>query len=374
MAKDLYEILGVSRSATADELKSAYRKLARQYHPDVNPNNPEAEEKFKEISTAYGVLSDTEKRAQYDRFGTTDEQQGPFFQGGTAGGGFGDIFDMFFGQGAGGGGGRRRSSRQDGADLEARIELDLAEVITGTERDLSFQRLIACASCKGSGAEGGAKPETCPQCQGQGVVGRVQNTFLGQVRTQTTCTKCNGSGEIVSNPCKACKGRKQVANAATVKVKIPPGVEAGSMVHLPGNGHEGIAGGRSGDLYVGLQIKDDDRFERDGQHLHTEVELSFAQAAVGDLITVEGVDADHDLDVPPGTQPGDVLAVRSAGLPPLHGGKRGDLYVHTTVVVPKRLNDAQRQAILDLAEAGGERVPKGGAGGGLLGGLFKKKK
>jgi molecular chaperone DnaJ len=370
MSKDLYGILGVSRQASADEIKSAYRKLARQCHPDVNPNNPEAEEKFKEISGAYAILSDPEKKAQYDQFGVTDDQQGPFYQGGA--GGFGDLFDMFFGQASGGP--RRRSSRQDGGDLEAHIELDLAEVITGTERDLSFQKMAGCQNCRGTGVEGGGKPETCPQCNGQGVVGRVQNTFLGQVRTQTTCNRCNGTGEVTSNPCKTCRGRKLVATPSSVKVKVPPGVESGAMVHMPGHGHEGIGGGRPGDLYVGLNVKPDERFERDGQHLHTEVELTFSQAALGDQITVDGVDDSYDLDVPPGSQPADVLAVRNAGLPPLHGGKRGDLYVHVNVIVPKRLNDAQRQAILDLAEAGGERVPQGESGGGILGGLFKKKK
>lgn len=372
MAKDLYDLLGVSRTASADELKSAYRKLARQYHPDVNPNNPQAEEKFKEISTAYAVLSDPEKRAQYDRFGTTEDMpQDPFFQGG--GGNFGDIFDMFFG-GMGGQRQGRRSPRQDGGDLETRIELTLGEVITGTERTLSFQRLTQCQECRGSGAEGGSKPETCSQCQGSGVVTRVQNTFLGQMRTQTTCGRCNGTGEVISSPCKQCRGRKQVATAASVDVKIPPGVESGAVVHLPGEGHEGIAGGRPGDLYVALQVAHDARFEREGLHLHHEAELTFAQAALGDEVVIEGVDGEHDLSIPPGTQPGDVLAIRGAGLPPLHGGKRGDLYVHTNIAVPKRLNDAQRQAILDLAEASGEPIPKGDTGGGLLGGLFKKKK
>lgn len=369
MAKDLYELLGVRRDASADELKSAYRKLARQYHPDVNPNNPEAEEKFKEVSTAYAVLSDPEKRQQYDQFGTTEEMpQGPFFQGG---GNFGDLFDMFFGGGAATRG--RRSARQDGGDLEARIEMTLLDVVNGTERDLSFQRLVGCSSCNGSGGEGGAKPETCPQCNGAGVIGRVQNTFLGQVRTQTTCGRCNGTGEVITNPCKVCKGRRQVAAAATVKVKVPPGVESGAMVHLPGEGQEGIAGGRPGDLYVHLSVMDDPRFERDGQHLHTDYELTFAQASLGDGIRVEGVDAEHEVDVPPGTQPGDVLAVRGAGLPPLQGGKRGDLYIHTTVKVPTRLNDEQRQAIVDLVEASGEPMPRGDQGGGLLG-LFKKKR
>lgn len=369
MAKDLYEILGVSRTASADEMKSAYRKLARQYHPDVNPNNPEAEEKFKEVSQAYAVLSDPEKRAQYDRFGVTEDMpQDPFFAGG---GGFGDLFDMFFG---GGGATRgRRSARQDGGDLEVRIDLDLNDVITGTERDLTFQRMVGCKECDGTGVEGGGKPETCSQCGGAGVVTRLQNTFLGQVRTQTTCGRCNGTGEIISSPCKSCRGRKQVPYSASVRVKIPPGVESGAMVHMPGEGHEGIAGGRPGDLYVGLNVREDDRFEREGLHLHTDLELTFAQAALGDRVEIEAVDGRHPLDIPPGTQPGDVLAVRGAGLPPLHGGKRGDLYLHATIDVPQRLNDAQRKAILELAEAGGERIPSGDQGGGLLG-LFKRKR
>ncbi len=371
MAKDLYEILGVPRTASADELKSAYRKLARQHHPDVNPNNPEAEEKFKEIGSAYAVLSDPEKRAQYDRFGTTEEvPQDPFFQGGA---GFGDLFDMFFGQ-AGGGGGRRRSGARDGGDIEARIQLSLNEVITGTERELSFQRLTACESCSGTGAEGGETPKTCPQCQGQGVVNRIQNTFLGQVRTQVSCNQCSGTGQIIEHPCKACRGRKQVMTPVSVKITVPPGVDSGATIQMSGEGHQGTGGGRPGDLYVGLTVTENPLFEREGTQIHTQVQLTVAQAALGDEISIDGIDNAYDLHIPAGTQPGDMLTVRNAGLPPLHGGRRGDLHVHCVVEIPKKLNDAQRQAIIALAEAGGESIPHGEKGGGLLGGLFKKKK
>lgn len=372
MAKDLYEVLGVPRDASPDDIKSAYRRLARQHHPDVNPNDPSAEERFKEIGAAYEVLKDPEKRAQYDRFGTTDGvPQDPFFQGGA--GGFGDLFDMFFG-GAAGGGGRRRGSSIPGEDLETRIEISLKEVIEGTERELTFSRYMACESCKGTGAEGGAQPATCTTCQGQGYVTRVQNTFLGQVRTQAPCSTCNGTGQIIQNPCKSCRGRKLVPKTVQVTVKIPPGVETGATIQLTGQGHEGIGGGRPGDLYVGIVVDEGADFEREGLHLHASLSLRFVQACMGDRIKVTGVDGEYDLDVPAGSQPGDVLVVRGAGLPPLHGGRRGDLFFHVTVEVPKKLNDAQRQALLEFAEAGGESVPEGSGGGGLLGGLFKKKK
>lgn len=372
MAKDLYEVLGVPRDATADDIKSAYRKLARQHHPDVNPNDPTAEDRFKEIGAAYEVLRDPEKRAAYDRYGTTEgNPQDPFFGGG---GGFGDLFDMFFGGAAAGGGGRRRGSSQPGEDLETRVEVSLKEVIEGAERELTFSRYMACDGCGGTGAEGGAQPTQCTACNGQGFVMRVQNTFLGQVRTQTACSTCNGTGQVIQNPCKTCRGRRLVPKSVTVTVKIPPGVETGATIQLTGQGHEGLGGGRPGDLYVGLVVDEGADFEREGLHLHASLTVSFVQACLGDRIKVTGVDGEYDLDVPAGSQPGDVLVVRGAGLPPLHGGRRGDLFFHVTIAVPKKLNDAQRQAIADFAEAGGEPLPEGAKGGGLLGGLFKKKK
>jgi molecular chaperone DnaJ len=367
--RDLYEVLGVSREASQDEIKSAYRRLARQFHPDVNPDNPEAEEQFKEIGHAYNILSDPDKRANYDRYGTVDEMpQDPFFSGSAS---FTDIFDMFFG-GASGGGGRARTA-QNGADLHTHVDISLKEVVDGTEKRVRINKLVSCSECGGTGAEGGAQPERCKQCDGAGVVQRIQNTFIGQVRTSTTCPVCNGQGSIISNPCQKCRGRKQVAEQAELSVGVPPGVENGSTMRVPGQGNEGIGGGRPGDLYVGITVKPDPRFERDGQHLHATAEVTFAQAALGDEITVPGIEDSHVLELPAGTQPGQVLNVRGAGLPPLHGGRRGDIYAHVRVSVPKKLTDGQKQLLLQFAEEGGETIPKGDKGG-LLSGLFKKKR
>lgn len=373
MAKDLYEILGVSRTATADELKSSYRKLARQYHPDVNPGNPEAEEKFKEIGSAYAVLSDPEKRAQYDRFGTTEAGPGDFFQGG--GGGINDIFDMFFGNMGGQQQGRTgRRGVRNGGDIEMTINIGLIDVLHGVSQEIKVKRNVGCPDCQGTGSKGGSAPEQCPVCHGEGAVWRVANTFLGSVRTSTPCSNCQATGEVVKDACPTCRGNKVVQQTAPVKVNVPAGVEAGSTIQMSGQGHEGLGGGRNGDLYIHLRIEADRRFEREGQHLYTAMEISFAQAALGDKIGVEGVDGTYDLDVPAGTQPGELLTLRGVGLPPLHGGRRGDLFVQIRVQVPKKLNDSQRQALIDLATAMDERIPEGSDGGGLLGGLFKKKK
>lgn len=377
MAKDLYEILGVARDASADEIKSAYRKLARQHHPDVNPNNPEAEEKFKEISGAYGILSDPEKKAQYDRFGTTEGNPNDFFfQGGAGGsGGIGDIFEMFFGNmGQTQGGRGQRRNAWNGGDLESSIAIDLEDVLHGLSTEVKIRRNIACGDCSGTGSKGGAAAATCSVCNGEGSVWRVANTFLGSVRTSTPCGNCGGTGEVIQDPCPTCKGRKLIQENVTVPVQVPPGVESGTTIHMPGQGHEGIGGGRPGDLYVHLRVESDKRFEREGQHLYSAAEISFAQATLGDTIAIQGVDDQYDLEIPSGTQPGEMLSIRGVGLPPLHGGRRGDLFIQVRVKVPKRLSDSQRQAVVDLATAMDEPMPKGSDGGGLLGGLFKKKK
>jgi molecular chaperone DnaJ len=374
MAKDLYEILGVSRDASPDELKSAYRRLARQHHPDVNPNNPEAEEKFKEISGAYAILSDPEKKAQYDRFGTTEGNAGDFF-GGAGAGNLNDIFEMFFGNMGGaqqGRGGRRNV--WNGGDIESTAVIDLEDVLHGVSLEVDIRRNVACEDCSGTGSKGGGAPEKCSVCNGEGAVWRVANTFLGSVRTSTPCNNCNGTGEVIKEPCSTCRGRKQVQQSVKVPFDVPPGIESGTTIHLPGAGHEGLGGGRPGDLYVHLRVEPDPRFEREGQTLYTSIEVTFAQAALGDTIPIQGVDDQYDLDIPAGTQPGELLTIRGVGLPPLRGGRRGDLTVQIRVKVPKRLNDSQRQAVLDLATAMDEPMPKGGDGGGLLGGLFKKKK
>lgn len=367
--RDLYEVLGVSGDASPDEIKSAYRKLARKLHPDVNPNNPEAEEKFKEVGEAYSVLSDPERKAQYDRFGTTGDQPGDFFGGGAAN--FGDIFDMFFG--GGGAGPRPRRQGRPGEDIQAQVSITLLDVVTGVRKEVPVRRSTVCSSCKGTGAEGGAQPTTCPTCHGQGMVSQVRNTILGAVRTSATCGTCNGEGTVITNRCKTCNGRGQVAERQTITVDIPAGVDNGATMHLPGQGGKGVMGGRSGDLYLVIEVEEDDRFERDGVHLHTWLEVSFAQAALGDDVEVEGLDGPQTIEVHAGTQPGSEVRIQGAGLPPLHGGRRGDLYVHLNVRVPEKVNDEQRDLILKLAEALGDHSPKG-KGGSLLGGLFKKRK
>lgn len=369
--KDPYEVLGVPRNASADEVKSAYRRLARRFHPDVNPNDPEAEEKFKEIGEAYAVLSDSDRRARFDQFGTTEEgPSDPFF--GGAGGGFQDLFDMFFGGAQGGGG--RRSRGRDGEDLRADVELNLKDVLTGIQHEIQVDRLTECESCRGTGVNGGKTPETCGTCRGQGAVAAVRNTFIGQVRTTTTCPTCQGAGTIVKDPCQSCKGRGLTPHKDRVVLNIPAGVESGATMHMPGQGNEGIGGGRPGDLYVVLHVKDDKRFERHGQNLYAGLELTFAQAALGDQIEIEGVDAPVAITVPGGTQPGTQIPVKGAGLPPLHGGRRGDMVVQVTVAVPKNLTEAEVKMIRDFAELRGERVPKGEEKGGILGNLFGKRK
>jgi molecular chaperone DnaJ len=372
MAKrDPYEVLGVPRDASADEIKSAYRRLARRYHPDVNPEDPTAEDKFKEIGEAYSVLSDPEKRNRFDRFGVADEVSGAgdFFHAGA--GGIQDIFEMFFGGMAGAG--RTRAQGRNGEDVRVDVKVSLQEVITGTHKDVNVNRSVLCSECSGTGAEGGTQPEKCASCQGQGVVTRVQNTLLGPMRTSMTCGTCGGQGTVIKNPCKKCRGRMVVTESSRVGITIPAGVETGQTMQLPGQGGEGVGMGLSGDLYVVLEVAEDERFEREGQTLYTTFYSTYAQSVLGDTVEVEGVDQNYTIDVPAGTQPQTLITVKNAGLPPLHGGRRGDLIVVTQITVPEKVSDAQEKLLREFAELGGEPAPKG-PGKGLLGGLFGKKK
>lgn len=364
---DPYEILGVSREATPDEIKSAYRRMARKHHPDVNRDDPNAEERFKEIGQAYAVLSDPEKRAHYDRFGTMEGADQPFAGGDVR---FGDLFDMFFG------GATRTSSTGpvEGDDIRVEATLKLEDVLEGVERTIEYRRYASCKVCDGSGAEGGSKPTRCSTCQGTGMVSAIRNTFIGSVRTTTTCTKCGGHGTFIENPCSACRGHGLQEERTSTTIRIPPGVESGQTMHVGGHGHDGPRGGPPGDLYVVLRVQDHPRFERRGKDLATHLELSMVQAALGDQVEFEGLDSTLELEVPPGTQNGDVFTVRGAGLPPLHGGPRGVLRLRASVRIPKNLNDEQRRILIEFAKASGEEAPKHESLGGLLGGLFKKKK
>lgn len=375
MARDPYEVLGVSRSATAEEIKTAYRKLARQYHPDVNPNNPEAGEKFKEINEAYQILSDTEKKARFDQFGVTEDQpMGPGGAGGTYfGGDVNDIFEAFFGSMGGGGRSGRRSNVRDGEDIRAEAIINLLDVLKGAEHEVRYRRAIRCRTCGGSGGKGGSKPKSCSHCGGSGQVSRVQQTFIGSVRTATPCPVCQGTGEVIEDPCSTCRGRKLEIAEESVTVSIPAGVDTGSTLRVTGKGSDGVGGGYPGDLYVVVTVAEDRRFVRDGTTLYTRCELTFAQAVLGDTVEIQGLDGLLEVPISSGTQPGEQFKIKGEGLPRLHGGNRGDLIVQTTVRVPKKITETQAKLLREFAELGDEVVPKG-EDGGFFGKLFKGKK
>lgn len=374
MSADPYGVLGVPRDASADQIKSAYRKLARQYHPDVNPNNPEAEEKFKEVSAAYAILSDAEKKARYDQFGVTDDSAGAagadFFNGGA---GFGDLFGMmeeaFFG-----GGRQRRGGPRDGEDHRAEVHVSLLDVLNGAEREVSYRRMATCTACHGSGAAEGTTPETCATCSGSGSVTRIQQTILGSMRTTTPCPTCQGSGKTIANPCPVCKGKGLELQSTKITVTIPPGIEDETALRVGGRGSDGTQGGRPGDLYVIVNVKDDRRFERHGRDLLTSFGVTYAQAVLGDTVQIEGLTGPVDVVVDQGTQPGSRVRVKGEGLPRINSSARGDLVVQFDLAVPKKVTEAEAELLRQFAAARNEPVPKGVEPSGFLGGLFGKKK
>jgi molecular chaperone DnaJ len=341
--RDYYEVLGVARAATEQEIKSAYRKLALQFHPDRNPNNPDAEEKFKECSEAYAILADVEKRSVYDRFGHAG-------LGGSAGAGFdptdlGDIFGDFFGLGEiFGGGTRRRSRTQRGADLREDINLEFEEAVFGTETKVTVRRHESCEECRGSGAAPGKAPITCRSCNGRGQV-RYQQGFFSIART---CPTCQGTGSVVTDPCAKCKGEGRVLRQRTVDAKVPAGVEDGTRIRFTGYGEGGLHGGPPGDLYVVLHVKEHPFFEREGNDLHCVIPVSFAQAALGAEINVPTLEGQQVLKVPEGIQSGTTLRIKSKGVPILNGHGKGDLFVEVRVQTPGKLNKRQRELLLEL--------------------------
>jgi molecular chaperone DnaJ len=341
-------VLGVSRTATEQEIKSSYRKLALQYHPDRNPDNPEAEERFKECSEAYAILADVEKRARYDRFGHAGV--------GGNGSGFGgfdttvftdfhDIFGDLFGFGdMFGQGGGRRSRAQRGADLREDLTLEFEEAVFGVTKQIDVRRLEECEQCKGSGVAAGKSPITCTTCQGRGQM-RYQQGFFSVART---CSTCRGSGKLIVDPCGQCKGQGRITRQRTVTVKVPPGVDEGARILYSGEGEAGVGGGPSGDLYVVLHAKEHSIFERDGKHLYCVVPISFAQAALGTEIMVPTLDGDHRLKVPEGTQTGTNFKVKNKGVPVLNGHGRGDLNVQVKVQTPTKLSKRERELLQEL--------------------------
>lgn len=346
MAKrDYYEILGVARTATEVEIKRAYRTLAVKHHPDKNPDDDHAEEKFKEAAEAYAVLSDADKRAAYDRFGHAAA--------GAGGAGFDpgfsnieDIFDLFgFGDMFGGRSGRR-TTVQRGADLRYDLEITLEDAATGKEEKLRIPRLEKCGECSGKGAEKGTEPENCISCGGSGQT-RYQQGFFSVMRT---CPNCAGKGQIIRNPCKKCRGAGRIEKEKTLEVKIPAGVETGSRLRINSEGEAGVSGGPSGDLFVVIHVAEHEHFERQGVNLYLAVPVTFAQAALGTEIKVKTLDSEEDLKIPPGTQTGTVFRIRLQGMPILGGRGRGDLFVAVTLITPKTLTKEQRKLLEQLAE------------------------
>ena len=351
---DYYETLGVEKNATDAEIKKAYRRLAQQWHPDVNKDD-EAAVKFKEINEAYQVLSDPERRQRYDLFGTVGSEGAP----GGFPGGFADIFDAFFGAAAAGAG--RRGRPAAGSDLRYDLRITFEEAILGTEKEIEFPVLARCETCAGSGAKPGTQPITCPQCNGRGEVRGVRQTMLGQMINVTTCPKCKGDGKIVESPCETCKGEGRVERKRTLQVTIPPGIDEGHQIRLSNEGEAGPRGGLAGSLYVAVHVAQHEVLKREGTELIYEATVGLAQAALGTTIVVPTVGGEEVVEIKAGTQPGTEIRLRGKGVPHLRRpGQKGDLHVMVDVEVPHRLSRAQREALEAYAKASGEIVSEGG--------------
>jgi molecular chaperone DnaJ len=345
--RDYYEVLGVARGAAPDDIKKAFRRLARQYHPDVN-KAPDAEARFKEINEAYEVLSDDQKRAMYDRFGHSGPAGGPGFDPfGGGGDPFSTIFDAFFG-GAGGPRSQQRGGPQRGADLRYMLQLTFEEAIFGTEKEIEFRRLETCGSCKGSGAEAGTEPTRCQKCGGTGEV--RQRAPLFNMVTVTTCDVCGGTGSVIPIPCRECRGEGRVRQLRKITVKVPAGVDGNQQIRISGEGDAGPRGGPFGNLYVALEVAAHPYFLREGNDIVFELKLNMAQAALGEELAIPTVDGDETLRIPAGTQTGDTFRLRGLGVPYLRQNGRGDEIVVVRVMVPKKLSDHQRRLLQELAE------------------------
>ncbi len=349
--RDYYDVLGVPRNASPEDLKKAFRKLAMQYHPDRN-RDAGAEARFKEVNEAYEVLSDGEKRAAYDRFGHAGVD-GAFSGRGFEGfgfGGLGDIFDAFFGGTAAG---TRRRGPVRGADVRRTITVDFEEAVFGAERESEVTTAELCPECKGLRSEPGTEPERCPNCNGAGEVRRVERSIFGQFVNVATCERCGGEGRVVTHPCQHCKGRGREKKARRLQIRIPAGIEPGTQVRLSGEGELGARGGPRGDLYVVVNVRPHKYFLRDGDDVYYTLNLNFAQAALGDRVQIRTLDGEADIEVKPGIQSGDAVVLHGKGVPHLRGGGRGDMIVQLRVVTPTRLNQHQRELLTELADTRG---------------------
>jgi molecular chaperone DnaJ len=352
--RDYYEILGVSRDASEADIKKAFRRLARELHPDVNRDDPRAEEKFKQAAEAYEVLSDAQRRATYDRYGHDGLRSGGYAPNFEGFGSVADIFEAFFGAGgfgqAFGGAASRSSGPAQGGDVSVSAEIELAEAAQGTTAEVAYEVITRCAHCHGNGAEPGTPIETCPRCGGAGQLRAVSRTPFGQVVRAAVCDQCEGEGRIARQPCKVCEGRGRRVDHVKVAVDVPAGISAGQRIRVAGRGHAGERGGPPGDLYVLVRVRDDPRFVRDGDDLLTAVDVSAPNAALGTTLEVPTLEGPTELEVPAGTQPHEVLVLRGRGMPSLRGRRRGDLRVVVNVVIPKHLSRDQRELLRRLAD------------------------
>ncbi len=354
--RDYYEILGVARGASAEDIKRAYRALAREHHPDVAHDKSKAEHRFKEINEAYEVLSDPKKRGQYDRFGYVGNgagaDQGDF---GFGQGSFGDIFDMFFGN-VRGTAQPRRAGPERGSDLRYDVEITLEEAFHGTTKEIVFDRLTQCETCKGTGATPGTMIVPCERCGGSGIVRTARQSPLGQIVTQSECARCGGEGHVIAQPCESCAGLGRRETEARLTVKVPPGVDDGSRIRIGGNGEAGTRGGPSGDLYVYLTITPHSLFKRNGRDTFADVPVTFTEATLGATIEVPSLAGEVELTLPAGTQSGTTVRLRGYGMPSVRGAQRGDHHVTVHVVVPTKLNKRQRELLEEYAIAAGDEI------------------
>jgi molecular chaperone DnaJ len=352
MPRDYYEVLGVGRAADETEIKKAFRRLARELHPDTNTADPRAEEKFKEAAEAYEVLSDADRRRQYDAYGHEGLRRGGFAPNFEGFGSVSDLFSAFFGSGGfdsvfGG----VRGGQVQGADVVVGVTIDLAQAARGKTVEVTYESEVRCERCHGNGAEPGTPIVTCPRCHGSGQLQAVSRTAFGQLVRTAVCDVCGGDGRVPEQPCSVCAGEGKVRESRTLHVDVPAGIADGQRIRLSGRGHAGDHGGPSGDLYVVVRVRADERFVRDQEDLHTVIDVAAPHAALGTTVQVPSLDGDIPVEIPAGTQPGEVISLRSRGLPPLGRGRTGDLHVHVNVVIPRRLSREQRDLLERLADS-----------------------